>query len=182
MDIGCTKALVMMLGDAGQHEVLMTAERLYAAEQRLLLRVEASLVDIVLRDRWNQDNDVDAALKRAKQAARDLRYGDGLILDVDRMAGGIDRPLVLLQDRPLDAMRGIAVGILHALDLHDARTGRPGWPFGKREPRLTSSSRCSIEPPNMRWLGRVSTLGRQIRSRTSRPRATARSSTSNNGP
>src|SRR6266851_1527368 len=133
MDIGCTKALVMMLGDAGQHEVLMTAERLYAAEQRLLLRVEASLVDIVLRDRWNQDNDVDAALKRAKQAARDLRYGDGLILDVDRMAGGIDRPLVLLQDRPLDAMRGIAVGILHALDLHDARTGRPGWPFGKRE-------------------------------------------------
>src|SRR5260370_41282820 len=92
MDIGCTKALVMMLGDAGQHEVLMTAERLYAAEQRLLLRVEASLVDIVLRDRWNQDNDVDAALKRAKQAARDLRYGDGLILDVDRMAGGIGRP------------------------------------------------------------------------------------------
>src|ERR1700694_83173 len=98
MDIGGTKALVMTLGDAGEHEVLMTTERLYAAEQRFLLRVEASLVDILLGNRRNEDNDVDAALERAKQAARYLRYRDSLILNVDRTAGGIDRPLVLLQD------------------------------------------------------------------------------------
>src|SRR6267154_1602588 len=133
MDIGRTTALGVMLGNAAKHEILMTTERLHAAEQRLLLRVEASLVDIGLRDWRYEDNDVDAALQRAQQATRDLRYGDGLILDVDRTAGGIDRPLILLQDRPLDAMCGIAVGILHALDLHDARTGRPGWPFGERE-------------------------------------------------
>src|SRR5229473_2274253 len=115
MDIGGTKALVMTLGDAGQHEVLMTAERLHAAEQRLLLRVEASLVDIMLGNGRNEEDDSNAAFERTQQAARDLRHRDGLILDVDRAARGIDRSLILLQDRPLDAMRGIAIGILHAL-------------------------------------------------------------------
>ena len=118
----------MARSDAGQHEVLITAERLYTVEQRLLLRVEARLVDIVLGDWRNEDNDVDAALERAQQAARDLRYGDGLILDVDRAARSIDRPLILFQDRPLDAMRGrrVAREVLLARDPHtNALEGRP---------------------------------------------------------
>ena len=54
----------------------------------------------------------------------DLRHRDGLVLEVDRAARGIDRALVLLQDRSLDARGDIAAGIEHALDLHRARPAR----------------------------------------------------------
>jgi len=82
-------ALGVLLGDAGKHEVLVTAKRLQAAEQRFLLRVEASLIDIVFGDRRHEEHDGDTALERAQQAARDRRNRDGLILDVDRAARGM---------------------------------------------------------------------------------------------
>ena len=110
----------------------MPAERLDAPEARRRLRIAARRKDVVLGDRRHEQHKVDAAFDGRHEMARDLRHRDGLVLDIDRAPRSIDRALVLLQDRSLDARRGVAAGIEHALDLHRARPARRGGAVAAR--------------------------------------------------
>src|ERR1700754_628185 len=89
-------------------------------------------MDRLFRIGGDEQDDLHAALEGLLKTCRYFRNRDGLVLDIDRAAGGGDRLMILREDRPLPASdvvgnalgarMGIAVtaGMHHALNLHQA--------------------------------------------------------------
>src|SRR5229473_2520019 len=84
----------------------------------------------------NQSHDLHAALEDFFKSRCDFRNRDGLVLDIDRAVGGIDRLDVLRKNRPFPAGNvvspalrtcvgvAIAAPMHRALDLHDTLAAR----------------------------------------------------------
>src|ERR1700722_9149927 len=80
-------------------KVPMSAECLKCIERGPLLRVAAGCANIRFRNCRDHQGHVDAASQRTTWVLCQVRKRNSLMLQVYRMAGSLDRVLVLLQDR-----------------------------------------------------------------------------------
>jgi len=99
-------------GDSGQREILVTTERSQLREELVPLGIAPAYADMMLGIGRHERHHRDAALQHSFDPCRDDRRRNGLVLDVDRSAGRIDRLAILLEDRPLAGgdVTGFAAG------------------------------------------------------------------------